>query len=127
MKAMLTFAFATLSLGACASTPSVPVAELPQGSVAGFGHPARVGALVVTPLRVVEDSRCPAGVRCVWAGRLVIAARIDGPGWSESASLELGKEYRSHGLGLALVSAQPDKLAGREVPAPAYVFGFEPR
>lgn len=76
---------------------------------------------------MVEDSRCPANARCVWAGRLVIAARIDGPGWSEFASLELGKNYRTHGHGLALVSAMPDKLAGREVPAQAYIFGFEPR
>ena len=46
-----------------------------------LGQPTRVGRLVVTPLRVAEDSRCPINARCVWAGRAVVQTRIDGPGW----------------------------------------------
>ena len=127
MKALLPLMLAALSLGACATAPAAPTPELPQVPSAGFGQQTRVGALVVTPLNLVEDSRCPVNARCVWAGRLVIGARINGPGWSETANLELGKDYRSHGLGLALVSARPDKIAGSEFPPPAYLFGFEPR
>lgn len=127
MQALLPLMLAALSLGGCATTSPAPTSGLPHGSPAGFGQPTRVGTLVVTPLRLVEDSRCPMNARCVWAGRLVIGARIDGPGWSETASIELGKDYRSHGLGLALVSALPERIAGSELPPAAYAFGFEPR
>ena len=127
MKALLPLMLAAVTLGACATAPSAPHAGLPRGLSAGFGQPAQVGVLVVTPLRLIEDSRCPVNARCVWAGRLVIGARIDGPGWSETASLELGKEYRSRGLGIALVSALPEKIAGSELPPSAYMLGFEPR
>lgn len=128
MKALLALAIAAAPLGACATAPPGPAAESPRADgSAAFGQPARAGALVVTPLRLVEDSRCPVDAQCVWAGRLVISARIDGAGWSETASLELGRDYRSRGAGLALVSAAPDKMAGSTPPASAFVFGFEPR
>ena len=87
----------------------------------------RSGALVVTPQAVVEDSRCPINARCVWAGRLVLQARIAGKGWSETANLTLGQPYATHGAGLALVSAEPGKLAGSPPSPPASLFGFEAR
>ena len=36
--------------------------------------------LEVTFEAVVEDSRCPAGVSCVWEGDAVVRIRIDGAG-----------------------------------------------
>ena len=46
--------------------------------------PEASGALLDTGLTitfetVVEDSRCPIGVTCVWAGDAVVRIRIDGP------------------------------------------------
>ena len=95
--------------------------------VAALGQPTRVGALVLTPQAVVEDSRCPINVRCVWAGRLVLKTRIDGAGWRETVDLTLGQPYATHGKGLALVSAEPGKMAGSS-PSPANsLFGFQTR
>ena len=34
-----------------------------------------------------SDSRCPADVRCIWAGRLVLRFVIDGPGGREEFTL----------------------------------------
>lgn len=45
---------------------------------ARIGETVQVGGHAVSPLRVLEDSRCPAGTQCVWAGRVRIAARVDG-------------------------------------------------
>lgn len=123
MKALVALMLAAAPLGGCATAaPSTAI-----DGRAGLGQRALVGALVVTPLRLVEDSRCPVGVQCVWAGRLVIAARIDGAGWSENANLELGKDHRTRGTGLALVAAAPAKAAGSDVAPGAYRFIFEPR
>ena len=121
---------AMLLVSGCASTVNGPIVE--SGSVradgsAALGQPTRVGPLVATPLRVIEDSRCPINARCVWAGRVILETRIDGAGWRETANLELGKEYRTHGSGMALVAVEPGKMAGETaLPAP-YTFTFEAR
>ena len=50
-----------------------------------FGQVADVDGLGVRPLAVLEDSRCPATVHCVWAGRLRVRAEVTGGGWRETA------------------------------------------
>ena len=126
MKAVITLFVATIALSACATTP------LAGSSVRGDGfaridQQTRVGALVVTPLAVVEDSRCPFNARCIWAGRLLLKTRIAGAGWRETVTLTLGQPNATHGAGLALVSAEPGKMAGSPPSPPASLFGFEPR
>jgi len=94
---------------------------------ATFGQPTRVGALVVTPQALVEDSRCPINARCVWAGRLVLKTRIDSAGWRDTVDLTLGQPYSARGAGLALVSAEPGKMAGAQPSPSASLFSFEVR
>ena len=115
-----------VALAACASVPSADGSVRSDG-FAAFGQSTRVGSLVVTPLSLVEDSRCPINARCVWAGRLVLNTRIAGQGWRETAKIELGKPFTTHGAGLALTSAEPGKMAGTPPSPPASLFGFEPR
>lgn len=117
---------AALALVACTTVPIADAGVRGDG-LATFGQSTSVGSLMVTPLSLVEDSRCPINARCVWAGRVVLSARIDGRGWRETAPLELGKPYATHGSGLALVSAEPGKMAGTPPSPPASLFGFEPR
>ena len=75
----------------------------------------------------------PAGVPVTDQGsgdlgeRLVLAARIDGAGWRETVRMTLGVPFRTHGTGLALISAEPGKMAVAPPAPPASLFGFEPR
>jgi hypothetical protein len=129
MKSLLPFAaIAALSLGACATYPSGPIVDggpVRQDGMAMLGQPTRVGALVATPQVLVEDSRCPMNVRCVWAGRVVVTTRIDGAGWRETVNLTLSQPYATHGTSITLVSASPEKMAGTTVPPQAYTFAFQ--
>lgn len=118
--------FAALALGACATKP-ISGSPVRNDGFATMNQSTRVGALVVTPQALVEDSRCPINVRCVWAGRLVLKTRIDGAGWRETVDLTLGQAYSTHGSGLALISAEPGKMAGAAPSPPASLFGFEAR
>ena len=43
--------------------------------------------LEITFLEVLEDSRCPKGVQCVWAGRAVCLVRIKTGGSEENVEL----------------------------------------
>ena len=117
---------AALAFSSCATTPP-PGLPIRSDGLAAMGQPTCVGALVVTPQRVIEDSRCPINARCIWAGRLVLKTRIDGAGWRETVDLTLGQPYATHGTGLALVSGEPGKMAGATPSPPASLFGFEPR
>lgn len=130
MKHLITAIALPLTLAACATTIAGPVVDsgpIRTDGMARIDEPTRVGAAVITPKRVVEDSRCPINARCVWAGRVILTARIDGPGWRETANLTLGETYRTHGVGIALTSVEPGKMAGAEQPSATYLFGFEPR
>ena len=131
INSLAAFALFTV-LGACTIIPAgggVASVSLPQGSAAALGQRVAVGALMVTPQSVVEDSRCPVGARCIWAGRLVVKTRIDGKGWRKTADLTLGEPYSTHGASLALTAGEPGRMAGegKETPKEAYRFTFETR
>ena len=76
------------------------------------------------PLAVVEDSRCPAEVTCVWAGRLVVRAEILG-GARRTVELELGKPVPVADGALTLVDVMPAKRAGSAVRPGDYRFTFK--
>ena len=113
-----------LSLGACATVPLI--APIRGDGLAHLNEATRVGTLVVTPRVVLEDSRCPINARCVWAGRAIVRAQVDGGGWRETINLTLGERVTTHGTTLGLTSVEPGKLAGEQPRAPqAMRFGFE--
>lgn len=131
MKQVLAL-LAPVALAACTVVPapdSTP--PMPQGSAVALNQSVRVGDLTVTPIGVVEDSRCPINARCVWAGRLVVRTRIDGTAragaWRDTANIQLGETYGTHGLMIALTSGEPGKTAGRETQPEEYRFSYERR
>jgi hypothetical protein len=67
-------ALTTALLSGCVTVP--PVNE--DGSTeVRLGQRVNLGGPKVTPLRVLEDSRCPMEARCVWAGRVRLEVRIE--------------------------------------------------
>ena len=125
MKAAFTL-LAPLLLAACATTPLADAAPAPVGTAVALGQSVSVGALVLTPLKVVTDSRCPINARCVWAGELVVSTQVDGPGWREVAELKLGEPKAVRGTNLMLSSGEPGRMAGAAETAPReYRFTFE--
>lgn len=120
-------ALLAIPLSACvtvADEQNVETFARPEGTPVALGQPVYSGALVATPAEVVEDSRCPAGAQCVWAGRLVVETRIDGPDWLERVELTLGEPITVRGHRLTLVSAVPEPQAEVPIPRTAYRFVF---
>ena len=120
----MTVLVAALALGACATAPMAANPVRADGQAA-LGEATRVGRLVVTPTAVIEDSRCPVNVRCIWAGRLVLRTRIDGGGWLETRDLVLGEPQAVRDNRIALVAARPQPQAGVERQPSDYLFAFE--
>lgn len=119
MKALI--ALVALTLAGCATT----VAAL-TGPTASVGGVAIVDGVSIRPLSIVEDSRCPTDVVCVWAGRLIILAEVEFGGGSEAwrGPLTLGEPHSHGSETVTLVSAVPGKLAATPVRASDYRFTF---
>lgn len=117
MKPIVLLVAATLTLAGCA-TPTPP-ALVPPSQEDGIsrtmiGRTVSVGGPEVTPIAVIEDSRCPADVACVWAGRVRISARVDLGRGSEFHELTLGTPVPVADGALELVEVQPSKRASDE-------------
>ncbi len=109
-----------LILAACAT---VPAAE--AGPTAGIGQTANSNGLRLRPMEVLEDSRCPALVRCVWAGRVVVRSEVIGGSWRRTADLELGKPQHVADGALTLVAVEPGTMPGARIDPRSYRFTFD--
>lgn len=78
----------------------------------------------VTPLKLLEDSRCAAGVQCVWAGQVRVSARIDAGGASETREFTSAKPQSVAGGTLTLADVYPAKVKGVTIFPEEYRFGF---
>ena len=109
-----------MALGACATLPAS------VGPTANIGQIAAVGGARITPLSIVEDSRCPINARCIWAGRLVLLAEVNYRGGSEEfrGNMTLGEPLRLGRESITLVGAEPAPLAGKKTDPRAYRFTF---
>lgn len=117
-------ALPALALSACTIIPpAVEQAPPPQSDgFAQIGQSIRVGTLTIRPDAVNEDSRCPMNARCVWAGRVIVAATVMRDGESTFRNLTLGEPDSD---GLMLDTAEPGRttLEGA-IPPANYRFHF---
>jgi hypothetical protein len=123
--------FACAAISACApitqaSTPTAPAPSSPSDGIAraSLGERVYVDGPYVTPLEVLEDSRCPADVMCVWAGRLRIKAGVDLGSGSTEHELTLGQPIHVADGNLTLVEASPARKTKTATPPEGYRFGF---
>ena len=129
MKPIALLVAATLTLAGCAaSTPpaSIPPSQEDGISRTAIGRTVDVGGPKVTPIAVIEDSRCPAEVTCVWAGRVRISVRVDLGRGSALHELTLGTPIQVADGALELVEVQPTRPApeGRALAPRDYRFGL---
>ena len=73
---------------------------------------------------VREDSRCPIGVTCVWAGDAVVAITVDGSGGTETVELHTNSSFDVEvildGHTLGLVELTPVPREGSTIEADQY-------
>ena len=80
-------------------------------------------------VRVVEDSRCPEGVDCIWAGRAVIEVKAGKAGaTSETLTLSTDGEDKSFefaGYRIHLEKIAPYPKEGSQIAEDAYTATFK--
>ena len=110
---------AALTAGCVTSTVVSPdgMAEVKLGQTADFG------AAKVTVVKVLEDSRCPVRVQCVWAGRVKVAVRIENRDGTSVRELTNEAPIQAGAGGiLELLQVRPEKVADRPVSNSDYRF-----
>lgn len=109
-------------------TPQSPAAPGPYSgpplAYTRIGETIYVDGPRVTPLALLEDSRCAEGTQCVWAGRLRVRVRVDLGSGPRELEMTLGQPVQIADGQLDLLDALPHPLAGRKSAPLAYQFGF---
>jgi hypothetical protein len=117
---ILPLAMLALAAG-CTTTP-----EPSQDGIARarLGERVYVDGPAVTPLEVLEDSRCPKGVQCFWEGQLRLKTRVHRGARDELHELTLGQPVQVADGSLELVEAAPEPVTGEPIKPASYRFGF---
>ncbi len=78
--------FSTFAFGQedSAETPKIAV-KVPKGET------VVLKGISIKFMEVMEDSRCPEGVDCIWAGRAIVKAKVTANGKSEEKLLTFGE------------------------------------
>ena len=116
---------APLALVGCV-TPGSPSPSPGNSGItyARLGETVTVGGLRVTPLALIEDSRCPQGVQCVWAGRVRINATISTQTMKLTRELTLGEPFPVADGTLMLAEVRPSKRKDAPNAPGDYRFGL---
>jgi hypothetical protein len=95
-----------------------------KGSEAKIGQTIVIGGIKITPLELIEDSRCPEDVTCVWAGKVRIKVRLSDNTKSEDVILSTGESYSNFTKGSISFSVLPEKTTTKTIPTSEYRFNF---
>ncbi len=78
----------------------------------------------VTPLMVLEDSRCPVDVQCIQAGTVKVQARLESDSDEDQKSFELGKAVVFESRTITLTDVEPIKLSQQTLKPTDYRLTF---
>ena len=109
VRQTLTASAMLANLSACAAVPVKPGggAAPPQIFAAGFGTRVRADGIAITPLSMLEDSRCPADVQCIQAGTVRILITLELRSTKSDVPIGLEAPYNLGNGWLHLVAACP--------------------
>ncbi len=106
------------------STPPVPTDttspnQLPLTTTLRLDQEITVDDLKIKPTAVLEDSRCPKDVQCIWAGKVRVAFSVSG---SASSVFELGQTIIFKDKQIKLDEVSPHPISTRKIADDEYRF-----
>lgn len=109
-----------------ASTTTEAVAVRDYGEVTlALGEAAVFEGLTVTPLRVVEDSRCPADVQCIQAGTVRVQVEIVSGMGTSTDTMAIGEHVTTEAEKVTLTGVSPGKRSTADIASDDYRITFE--
>jgi hypothetical protein len=109
-----------LALSGCATTATTKS----NGINVALGQTATVDGPRIKPLKVIEDSRCPINVQCIWAGQIRLKVLWLKPSGDEELELVLGEAKPIADGAITLTAVTPEKITTKEIKPGDYRFSF---
>jgi hypothetical protein len=91
---------------------------------ATLNHSVTISGVVLTPVEVVEDSRCPTDVQCIQAGTVRVRTRLGEDPNSPLYTFTLNTPQLIEGRTITLVEVAPAKVSTKTISSSDYRFGF---
>ncbi len=111
------------------TSPDCAFAECPSGGPISLetriGKEASGLNVRITPLEVIEDSRCPVDVMCIQAGTVRVRARLVSGLGEAMQEFKLNQPVTTEVERITLTGVFPQPTAGTEIRDGEYVFEFE--
>src|SRR3989344_4482933 len=108
----------------CEFTACPPVNPKKEATTAGINQAITIQGISLAPFEILEDSRCPVDVTCVWAGAVKLRVKLESEGNAQEASLTLDSPITFAGKRLELTSVLPVKNSKQTIKSEDYRFGF---
>jgi hypothetical protein len=80
--------------------------------------------VTITPRAVIEDSRCPEDVQCIWAGTVKIEADIESGMGKATETMQLNVPITTEAEVVTLTEVRPAKRSSGEIAKAQYEFVF---
>lgn len=119
----LPFALSAIALVACATPKELPGCRNHECIALGERQVLMTG-VAVTPLSVVEDSRCAIEVDCVWAGRVLVQTQIELKHEVVTVALDSSGRLHINAGMLSIAEIAPDKSINWQIEPENYRFAF---
>lgn len=107
-----------------------PTAKLPPSNATTVNLQTTIGQQVIgfnakiTPLAVVEDSRCPIDVQCIQAGTVRVSATLVSGGTSTEQIFVLNTPVTTKTEKITLINVTPEKESKKTIAPTDYRFTF---
>jgi hypothetical protein len=89
-----------------------------------LGETKFINGVKITLNKIVEDSRCPSGVQCVWAGRVVANVTLKSETDTETIEMTMGQNVYIETYTVKIDDVTPNKRSTKDIPPQDYTFTF---
>ncbi len=113
-----------LGLAALIVLGASPATAMPHDDLVRLGQTLRIDRTSIRPIRVIEDSRCPANARCIWGGRVVVRADVRTGRYRQRMDLTLGEARQIANRTITLTSVEPIRFTNSVLRPGDYRLGF---
>lgn len=92
----------------------------------GVGKTVFINGVRITLNKIVQDSRCPVGVQCIWAGSVTANITLKSDTDSETTTIESNKPPKAFDSFLiSIENITPSKVVSQEIAPQNYVLTFK--
>lgn len=107
-----------------AACPAVSTTVEQESVVAALNQRILKSGVHITPLSVVEDSRCPVDVQCIQAGTVRIKAQLENGTSTQVVTMETGSPISFGNKHVTLMRVTPSKSSKTTIAPADYIFTF---